>query len=299
MRTLLLLPLLAALLVSATPAAAEDGPSEAELVRRGVAEREKGHDEAALGLFRQAFERFRTPRAQAQMGLACQALGRWGEADQHLRAALGSTSDSWIANNRGALEQALKVIETHVGTLEVTSNVPGTEVLVDGRLIGELPLRAPIRVAAGTAMVQVRALGHASVQRPVTILAGQLTREMFNLYPGSMTTPAAAAPAAPAAPTAAPPPAYVEATPVTEPTATFLQSKTTFIVAAAATVVAAGVTVWSGLDTLAKRDDYQKDPTKAAYDDGVKRELRTNLLIGGTALLGTATLGLGLFATRW
>lgn len=280
--------------LAAAPARAQEGSSEAELVRRGVAEREQGRDQAALDLFRQAFERYRTPRAQAQMGLACQALGRWGEADQHVRAALAADTDSWILNNKKALEQALAVIGQRVGVLDIISNVAGTEVLVDGRLIGELPLRNPLRLSAGTAVVQVRAEGYAHVQRPVNVIAGQLTRETFQLVP--LARGVAAPPGPP------PAPAFVETPAVAAepaPAPSLLQSRALFIGAAAATAVLGGLAIWSGLDTLSERDAYRADPTEARYNDGVGLEKRTNWLIGGAAALGAGTLALGLFVTRW
>jgi tetratricopeptide (TPR) repeat protein len=280
------------LLATTAPALAADAPSEADLVKQGVAERERGRDQAALELFRQAFERYHTPRAEAQMGLACQALGRWGEADQHLRAALATGNDSWISNNRQALEQALAVIGQHVGILDVISNVPGTEVLIDGRLIGALPLRAPLRLSAGTAVIQVRAEGYAHVQRPVTVTAGQLTRETFDLVP--LTRAPIPEPARSAAPEV-----FVQAPAVAEPAPSFARSRWTFIGAAAATAIVGGLALWSGLDTLSARDKYEAAPTEAGYNDGAKRERRTNWLIGGTAALGAATAGLGLFVTRW
>jgi hypothetical protein len=281
MSALLVLVLLAA------PAA--EPPSEAELVRRGVAEREQGRDQAALELFRQAFDHYHTARAQAQMGLACQALGRWGEADEYLSTALGTGNDAWISNNRKALEQALAVIGQHVGTVEVMSNVPGTEILVDGRLVGQLPLRRPLRLSGGTAMLQARADGYVPSQRPVTVMPGQLARESFTLLPVTRTP-------APAPP----PPAFVEApAPLPAPRPSLLQNRWTFIGAAAATAVAGGLALWSGLDTLSARDRYVDEPTESRYHDGVSREKRTNWLIGGTAVLGAATLALGLFTTRW
>jgi len=78
-----------------------------------------------------------------------------------------------------------------------------------------------------------------------------------------------------------------------------LQSKWTFIGTATATAVVGGLALWSGLDTLSARDRYVDTPTEAGYHDGVSKEKRTNWLIGGTAVLGAATLGLGLFVTRW
>jgi len=285
MSTLLVLLMLAA---PATPAPAPEG-SEADLIRRGVAEREQGRDQAALDLFRTAFERHHTPRAQAQMGLACQALGRWGEADAHLSAALTHVEDPWITSNRKALEQALGVIGQHVGTLEVLSNVPDTEILVDGRLVGQLPLRRPLRLAGGPAMVQARAEGYVPSQRPVTVVPGQLTRESFTLLPVAKDP----------TPPPAPPPAYVESAPPPPPPPSFAQSRWTFVGAAAATAVVGGIALWSGLDTLSARDRYVESPTEEGYRDGVSRQKRTNWLIGGTAALGVATLALGLFATRW
>ena len=269
--------------------APSSSPSEADLVRRGVAEREQGRDQAALELFRQAYESFHTPRAQAQVGLAYQALGRWGEADQNLRLALEASADPWIANNRRALEQALAVIGQHVGILEVITNVQGTEVLVDGRLVGELPLRRPLRLSAGTAVVQVRAEGYAHVQRPVTVTAGGLTRETFDLVPLARSGPPVPRP-----------PAFVEApAPSEPPPPTLLQTRWAFIGAAAATAVMGGLALWSGLDTLSARDRYVMDATEAGYRDGLTRQHRTNWLVGGTAALGADTVAPALFSTRW
>jgi hypothetical protein len=59
------------------------------------------------------------------------------------------------------------------------------------------------------------------------------------------------------------------------------------------------VLVWSGLDTLTARDAYVANPTGPGYEDGVGRELRTNVLIGVTAALGVATVTGALFFTDW
>lgn len=76
-------------------------------------------------------------------------------------------------------------------------------------------------------------------------------------------------------------------------------SPAVFWIGTALTVAAGGVLAWSGLDTLSKRDDYVAHPTREGYESGTDLELRTNLLIGGTALLGTLTLAIGIFATDW
>ena len=64
-----------------------------------------------------------------------------------------------------------------------------------------------------------------------------------------------------------------------------------------------GIALWSGLKTSLKAHDEatQANPkyTPDQYSDGVNREHRTNWLIGATAAVGVATLGVSLFATRW
>jgi hypothetical protein len=270
-----------------------DGASELELIRQGVALREQGKDLEAAEVFRAAYTRFRTPRARAQLGLAEQALGRWVDAEANLLGALDAGTDAWIGANRAALEQALSVIRQHLGSLEVMVDVPGTEVLVDGRKVGQTPLERPLRVVAGTVIVQVQAPGHVSTHRHVTISAGQLSRETFQLVRLEPAAgPALAAPAPPADATltapadAGPPPRAGWPRPI-------------FYAGVAATLVAAGLATWSGLDVLRANQDYEASPTRQGFEDGRRRERRTNWLVGGTVLLGVSTAAVGLFATEW
>lgn len=63
-------------------------------------------------------------------------------------------------------------------------------------------------------------------------------------------------------------------------------------------VVGLGITIWSGIDVLNAAADYRADPTHARYDDGVGRELRTNVLIAATGVLAAAAL-VTVFFTDW
>jgi hypothetical protein len=71
-----------------------------------------------------------------------------------------------------------------------------------------------------------------------------------------------------------------------------------FIVSAAATVAAGGVLVWSGLDTLAGVAPYEAHATQAGLEAGQAKELRTNILIAATSVLGATTLIFALL-TNW
>jgi hypothetical protein len=63
-------------------------------------------------------------------------------------------------------------------------------------------------------------------------------------------------------------------------------------------VVGLGVTIWSGVDTLDAAAAYRAAPTQARYNDGIGRELRTNVLIGVTSAVAL-TAAVLLFFTDW
>jgi hypothetical protein len=60
-----------------------------------------------------------------------------------------------------------------------------------------------------------------------------------------------------------------------------------------------GVAIWSALDTKSARDEFDANPTREAFDDGQGKDVRTNILIGASAVVGAASLGILAFATNW
>jgi hypothetical protein len=68
-----------------------------------------------------------------------------------------------------------------------------------------------------------------------------------------------------------------------------------FWTAASLTVVAGGLTLWSGLDLLTARDDFKSNPTRSKFDDGESKDTRTSALIGVTSVLAVSTVTLALF----
>ena len=165
------------------------------LMRGGVEARHARRDDAALQLFTQAYDITHSARALAQVGLAEQALGRWAEAENHLRQAIAQTTEPWIERNAGALGAALGVVARHLGSLWIDGDVIGAEVLVDGQLVGTLPMSAATRVVAGPVAVEVRAPGRVTVRREVTIAAGGEAREVVRLRLSPAAVPDASPPA--------------------------------------------------------------------------------------------------------
>jgi hypothetical protein len=71
-----------------------------------------------------------------------------------------------------------------------------------------------------------------------------------------------------------------------------------FATGAAVTAGLGAATVWSGMDVMNAHDAYRGHETQRAYEDGLTKERRTNVLIGATITAGLATVVLAYF-TRW
>jgi tetratricopeptide (TPR) repeat protein len=151
------------------------------LIERGVELRKTGDDRTALEVFARAFACSGSARAQAQMALAEQALGRWIDAHQHLRAALDAAHDPWIREHTAALTESLAEIASRLGRLEVTANVAGAELSVDGRRVGRTPLSDAIYAVVGESVVILSAPGYFDLARRVTVDAGSLSRVSLHL----------------------------------------------------------------------------------------------------------------------
>lgn len=207
------------LAVTAVCAAEE---SDDAVIARGVALRKEGDDQAARDLFMKVYERSHTARAAGQLGLAEQALGRWEEAESHLREALRSPNDPWVKKNHDALSRDMLLIKGHIARVEIVGEPEGAEVLINGRTVGKLPLSGPISTSAGSVDVEARAPGYQHEMRTLTLTGGQYQRLVMRLQKDEPARTAMATPVPPASvvtpPTETPSPAVAPA-PAAKPSA--------------------------------------------------------------------------------
>jgi hypothetical protein len=179
---LLLGAVLTAGLVAPRRVAAEGNAAEAERqIRHGIELRKARDDEGAAREFQKAYDEVHTARAAGQLGLAEQALGRWEDAERHVREAIEAAQDPWVAKNHATLVDALGTIQGHLGRVEVNGDPDGAEVSINGRPTGKLPLASAILVSAGQVDVELRAPGYVSAQRTLAIVAGQYQRIVVHL----------------------------------------------------------------------------------------------------------------------
>ena len=175
----------AGLVLSAvTTAAPGSWASEGDdaLIRQALSLRRAGDDGKALILFRQAYEAAHTPRAAAQLGLCQQALGRWAEAESYVTEGLrGADRDAWVRKNRGVLESTLSEIRLNVARIEVVGEPADAEVLVNGTVVGRLPLPAAVHVTAGEVRIDLRAPGHSSSTKSLSVVGNQYQKVVLRL----------------------------------------------------------------------------------------------------------------------
>lgn len=274
------LPTLLSLLLLPTFAAADpcvDG------VRDGVALRRQGRDAEALALFREVVTRCPQPRVRVQFAWAEQAVGRWIDAERDLRAALATRGDEWVEQRRDRLELDLARIREHLGQLQITGGVPGSEVLLDGVVVATLPMNEPVSAVVGATRVELRHEGYYPVRRDVTIVAGVVAREEVQMRPEPVAAPPMEPPPSPPVAVVAPP------TPTTAmpPSLRFSSAPervdpTWRTVAWASTLTAsafAATTVVALVFRQVRFDDFHRDP-------GCFVDLGTGLPTGGPGCTG-------------
>jgi hypothetical protein len=155
-----------------------------ELIERGIALRRAGDDSRALEQFKQA-EKLESDSTRVQVHLAAtyQALGNWELADRYLSLAIRDPEDPYVQKHQAVLASARRTIDGHIGTLQLSGGPTGTEIKLNGRTIGTLPIEQPMRVEAGIYTLEARLGGHYPVTRSVALAGGTLVRESISLTP--------------------------------------------------------------------------------------------------------------------
>jgi hypothetical protein len=308
--------LVAALAALGTAVAQAD---EATLEQRAAATRafEEGERAFAAGSFARAAEAFEAAYAAARhpapVWNAARSWHRAGSLDRaatlyalYLREAPPDAAD------RDAALAALEELAPKLGRLDVFAPeamdvriderplrevsvyvYPGAHVL-EGRVHGEALRRTEVLVAG-----EVRSVALIEVKPRVDDGGSARTSRALPPNPrvddgGSARTSRALPPnprgPTPPAPTKPPvlPPVREQAPPSWLPVVS--------LAAGGVSLVTAGATIWSGMDTLAALHDFQAAPTQDKLDAGRGKQLRTNVLLG--ASLGAAAL-CGVALTAW
>jgi hypothetical protein len=156
------------------PAAPSDKRQAAkEHFQRGLELARQQDWSAALAEFQASRELFPTRVALLNAAISLQWLRRRAEAltlYQELRRGFGP---QLTANESRQIDTAIAELEPFVGTIDVTSNVAGAVVLIDGQEQGRTPLSGPQAVTAGLHVVRVAKSGYEAFLAQVTVAGRQ------------------------------------------------------------------------------------------------------------------------------
>lgn len=252
----------------ATPDGAQS--RAAELFEQGVRQFSSAEYEAAAKTFLAADDLAPNARALVNGIIAAKRAGQYLVVAEAAERALSRSDvdESGVTLAREALSDAA----SHLTRVDVTCTVSPCTITIDGTAA-----KAGARyLLPGTHDFVGEGASGATSTEHVTTLPGASYRVSLS-------------------PKAEPRVAFQEAQRTPEPGESKPLSPVVFYVGAAGTAVLAGVTIWSGLETLSARSNA----TRENWDHVENLALRTDLFMAGALLLGGATVAAGIWGTQW
>jgi len=278
----------------APPARAQSSPSGSSATvspddrRQAAKDFAQGDRAFTLGDFREAAEAYeRAYRRAPHYDVLWNEARAWHRAGELARAA--NAYAHYLreapagARDRNSAQKALGDLSGKLALLEIHAEAASSLTLDGAPFDG-----ASVYVTPGAHVVEGRTQSGALMRQKPEVRAGDDVS--VALVPPD---PAPAPPPTPPAPT--------PAAPATEPpTSLRTWSPLVVVVGGAATVALAGVTVWSGLDTLAEKNTFNQNPTRQdVLASGQQRETRTNVLLAVTGGAGLLTAAAAIFFVDW
>lgn len=242
----------------------------AELFEQGVRQFSSAEYEAAAKTFLAADDLAPNARALVNGIIAAKRAGQYLVVAEAAERALSRSDvdESGVTLAREALSDAA----SHLTRVDVTCTVSPCTITIDGTAAKP----GARYLLPGTHDFVGEGGGGATSTEHVTTLPGASYRVSLS-------------------PKAEPRAAFQQAQRTPQPAESKPLSPAVFYVGAAGTAVLAGVTTWSGLETLSARSNA----TRENWDHVENLALRTDLFMAGALLLGGATVAAGIWGTHW
>jgi len=162
---------LASLADAQPPAASPSAAAEAgKHFQRGVTMYNEADYRAALVEFRRAYETAPNAAVLYNIGQTYYQLQNYAAALVALGRYLTEAGSS--AAHRREVEATIDTLQTRVGKVAVTTNLPGCDITVDDELVGKSPLEEPVLVSIGRRKITVLRDGRVTETRFVDVAAG-------------------------------------------------------------------------------------------------------------------------------
>lgn len=168
----------------AQPAAAAAANDPAQLLyQRGNDAYDAGKFQEAYDLYKQAYDIRKSYEVAGNLGQAAHKLGKLAEAAEYLRYSLSIYPTNGNAERRARQEALLAEVERGIGVLAIQSNVRDATLIIDGRTIGELPIKEKVYLQPGEHVLRLQRDGYLPVEQRVTAVAGSTLAVTLELLP--------------------------------------------------------------------------------------------------------------------
>jgi hypothetical protein len=173
---------LATVLSVSSSARAEESAEVEAILKRGIQLRRDGQDEAALAVFQEAEAQAPSSvRVLLHVATAAQAASKWLLADEYLKKADSHNNDPYYIRYRAEIDEVRSTTAQRVGHFRAVGEPSGAEVILNGQVVGTLPMENPKTLEAGTYVLEVNKPGFYRLRRPISVPGGVLTRETVEL----------------------------------------------------------------------------------------------------------------------
>jgi hypothetical protein len=162
--------------------------------KRGLQLFDDGEYTLALVEFSRAYQLAPNYRALYNIALVDMQLGRYADAARTLEQYVHDGGDAIPPARRAEVTKALGELKLRTATIDITMNVPGAEVALDGRQVDPSRLHGPMVIDAGEHTLRASASGYLSNDRTVTLAGGDHTAVRLELRPVSQQHPEATGP---------------------------------------------------------------------------------------------------------
>ena len=151
------------------------------LHREGAVLFEQKKYEDAYVAFVAAWALKRHPQIAANLADCEVKLGKYRDAAEHFTFMVRDPNGEAQPEEKQEAQRRLKEVQAKIGTLTITVNVGGAEVLVDGKPVGMSPLQEPVFVDPGSHTIEARKDGYLSSKTTTVAAAASSSPLMIEL----------------------------------------------------------------------------------------------------------------------